>query len=167
VGSIGLGIAIGTLAVDIVRKSWNPWGEGVVWITVGIPIGLLLFGAFMVYSAMTKQDPSGIQFFQNGMEIGEGSKRRFIPYFKLETFACYLADAKNAERDKMLLAARAAISAVALNPAGIGYAIGKAMQEPTYSELIIKPSDLPLFSIPLSRRDHDALAPVLAERVSA
>lgn len=158
--SISFGALIGVAAFEVVRGSWHPWREPAVWISVGIPVGLFAFAGYLIYSARHAKKPEGIRFYLRGVEVGEGSKRKLIRYSDLESFTCVLNEPNNGV-DTALFALRTVVSIAAMNPAGLGRAMGEMNQQPIHSHLTIKPRDSDPLIFPLSLGDHRALAAIL------
>jgi len=156
-----MGAALSTLIIGIVRGPVNPWSDPTIWITVGLPTFLILFGVYLGYCGFYPQKPLGILFFQNGVELGEGSNRKLIAYSELETFICVLAEPANGGFRFAYFVARAIISFVVINPAGVGYAIGQIAAPPIYSHLTIKPHNERPLTFPLTHPDHYDLGPIL------
>lgn len=163
IGFLGLGLLIGYAVIDVIRPMRRMWSDPVFYICIGSVAFFLLFGAWNMYCAINWRRLQGLHFYEHGLEIGEEAERKFMAYSELETLQCILARAPDAG-DTALNAARAVVSLIAMNPAGIGRAMGEAMQEPVFSELVVKPYSGELVTFPLTHADHLKLAPIFKGR---
>lgn len=150
-------------AERLISRMENPWSNSTAWIMIGSIAVFGLLGVWTLYCAIVYRVLQGTRFYLKGVEVGEGNERSFVPYEVLEILDVVVARAPDAT-DKTIDIARAAVSVVAMNPAGIGRALGKAMMEPIYSELRIKPRGRTPLSFPLSRAQHERLGPIFRSR---
>ncbi len=163
IGLIAFGLFIPFAVIDEVRRMRNIWSDPVFWICFGSVAFFLLFGAWNLYCAITWRLLQGLHFYEHGLVIGEETERKFVKYSDLETLECILARVPGTG-DTAINAARAVVSVIALNPAGIGRALGEAMQEPVFSELVVKPYAGDTVTFSLTHSEHLQLSPIFESR---
>lgn len=154
---------IGFAMYEFLLPMRGAWSMPVTWICLAATLGAAAWSAYVVYCALNYVPTLGIQFFQRGIEFGEGKKRVFVPYAELESINFTVVPAPDGT-DQAFKVARAAISVVAMNPAGIGRSLREFTEETIYSELSIKPPRAAVLTFPLTRPVHDTLARLLARK---
>jgi hypothetical protein len=160
---LGVGLtALGLFLIDPLIKNFRtvfqPWSNAGVWINIFMIIGLALFGLYLVYTGIYPKKLKGVEFYEHGVEFGQGAKRRFENYTNLEVFRREAVATETHSQEKKVAIARGIVSLIAMNPAGIGYAVGKLSAEKVVSIVHIKPHGDAQFQIPLLWEDDSRLA---------
>lgn len=153
---LSLGVAVCFPAVDIWQASREPLSDPVVWIVIVSITFFLSLGCWLAYCAISSRNLKGLKFFETGVECGEGYERRFVPYQDLEVIHFELLDQPE-KPDSTETAVHAVVSMIALNPAGVGAALGKSMVEPYFAELNFKAREGKLRKIAFKRYEYDSL----------